>query len=90
LIFFVFRAQKRTLDQHIGVRIPGGQPIFTLSPVPAPDEPNRFVASLPSRMQTLRRKSDKPGNSVHHRHCAAMKNGESNDPKAAGVASYSI
>jgi hypothetical protein len=38
----------------------------------------------------LRRKSDKPGNSVHHRHCAAMKNGESNDPKAAGVASYSI
>src|SRR5580698_2822764 len=25
-IFFVFRARTRTLDQHIGVRIPGGQP----------------------------------------------------------------
>jgi hypothetical protein len=69
---------------------PWGAANLTLSPVPAPDEPNPFVASLPSRMQTLRRKSDKPGNSVHHRHCAAMKNGESNDPKAAGVASYWI
>jgi hypothetical protein len=27
-IFFVFRVWKVTLDQHIGVRIPGGRPIF--------------------------------------------------------------
>jgi len=37
-IFFVFRVRERTLDQHIGVRIPGGQPIFLqyLSTFPHP------------------------------------------------------
>jgi len=30
LIFFVFRVREGTLDQHIGVRIPGGQPSLNL------------------------------------------------------------